>query len=341
MAARRMRLITNTKGRTRLAGPVYRLNRRLGANGRFRLPVIRALQRRRRFRDAGRGTGGERVPRLVSVGECIVELFGDIESGYRLRFEGAAVEMAKRMRGHLGADWSIDLFTALGDDFYSQKIVDDLVASGVGTSPIFKVAGRNVGLSLVGDPGERGPRVTNWRSQSAARLMADDVDALAAAFADADLIFASGAAFAILAPRARGRLLKALHRARNGGARIVLYPLEWPDLWTSRRVLGSAINTIATVADAVFTPSVGEHSVFGDASAEAIAARYHTWGVEEVLLQSREHGVFLSTRGGGRWIEAGPGQQSDDLNSGYLAARLSGLEPEAAARRLFGQVHRG
>jgi 2-dehydro-3-deoxygluconokinase len=271
---------------------------------------------------------------LVSVGECIVELFGDIESGYRLSFAGAALDMSKLLRAQLGADWSVDLLTALGDDIYSQNLVDDLSERGIGTSHLLKVPGRTIGLSLVGDPGDNGPLITNWRGQSAGRFMADDVAALADGFDGADVIFVSGVAFAILLPRARGRLLKALHRARQAGARIVLYPLEWPDLWTSDRVLGSAINSIATIADTVFTASAGERSVFGDPDAEAVATRYRAWGVEDVLVRNHDRGVFLSSPAGGRWVDVDTSPGGDHLNSAYLAARAGGASPEDAAAQL-------
>lgn len=276
----------------------------------------------------------EAVPRFVSIGECIVELFGDAENGYRLSFQGAASEIARSIRRQLDTEWSVELVTALGDDVYSQRIVDDLSAAGVGTDHVLRVAGRNIGLRLAGDPGPNGPLVTSWRDQAAARLLAEDLDALGRSLSGADAIFVSGGAFAILAPRARGRLLKVLDRARASGARIVLLPLEWPDLWTSDRVLGSAINCVASLADFVFTASAGERAVYGDANAEAVAARYRDWGVEEILVRKYDQGVFISTPAGQHWVDADTTPGSDHLNSAYLAARLQGLAPEAAAGRM-------
>src|SRR5690349_14363978 len=103
------------------------------------------------------------VPRFVSVGEVIVELAGDVRSDFRLSFAGAAGEMAKQMRARLGPDWTIDLFTAMGEDIYSQRIVEDLAASGVGISHVLKVPGRNVGPSVR----DAGAGVTSWRAQAA------------------------------------------------------------------------------------------------------------------------------------------------------------------------------
>ena len=245
------------------------------------------------------------MPRFVSVGEAIVELSGDVDRGYRFSFKGAALEMAREMRARLDASWSVDFFTALGDDIYSQMLVDDLARAGVGIGAVLKVPGRTIGLSLVGEPGEAGPLVTHWRSHAAAKLMAEDSGTMAEAFAGVDLIYVSGGAFAILLPRARGRLLKALHRARLAGSRIVLAPHEWADQWTSRRVRGSAINAIAMVADVVLTDADAERATFGDGDAALIATRYRAWGADEVIVRS-------------------------GLNSDYLAARAMGASREDA-----------
>jgi 2-dehydro-3-deoxygluconokinase len=279
-------------------------------------------------RDA-EGWTEDRVPRFVSVGEVIVELFGDKAGGYRFSVQGAASDTARGVRTQIGADWKVGLFTALGDDIYSQLVVDDLATSGIEIGHVLKIGGRSIGLSLV-EATRDGPRVTNWRSVSAARVMADDPAAMAAAFDGAKAIHVSGGAFAILQPRARGRLLKALHVARQAGAWIVLAPHEWPDMWTSRRVMGSAINAAAMVADAVFTVSPGETATYGEARAEAVATRYHDWGVAEVLVDTQGDRLYFSTPAGGRWLEVGKGE-SAAATVAYLASRLQGAPPDAAA----------
>jgi 2-dehydro-3-deoxygluconokinase len=239
------------------------------------------------------------MPRFVSVGEAIVELWGDVERGYRFSYRGAALETARRIRADLDASWSVDFFTALGDDIYSQMLVDDLARAGIGIGAILQVPGRTIGLRVAGEPGEDGPVATNWRSHAAAKLMAEDPATMAEAFVGADLIYVSGAAFAILLPRARGRLLKALHRARLGGSRIALAPHEWPDQWTSRRVQGSAINAMAMVADIVLTDAEAEGAIFGDGDADAVAARYRDWGAHEVFARDGLHTAYLAPRAKG------------------------------------------
>lgn len=270
--------------------------------------------------------------RFVSVGECFLELFGDSDTGYKLHYAGFAPELARLVRGQLGPEWSVDLFTALGDDLHSQRIVDELAGAGVGIDHILKVPGRTVGLSLVDEHAEDGPVETNWRGLVAARQMADDAGALHDALADAEVIHVTGSAFGILPPRGRGRLLRALDNARRGGAHFVFAPHEWPSVWTSARVMGSTINAVATIADTVFTAVPDERAVFGDDTAEAVAGRYHEWGVAEVLVREyAPSGMVLSVADGIRRFALGAEAKADMRNARYLAARAEGATPEVAA----------
>lgn len=273
------------------------------------------------------------MPRFVSVGEVIVELAGDVTAGYRFSLQGLALETALGVRPLLGDEWTVELFTALGDDPYSQRVVDGLAAANVGLDHVAKVVGRRIGLRIV-EANEDEVVTTNWRMHAAARVMAEDPAAMAQAFADASMIHVSGAAFAILQPRARGRLMKALHRARQAGSRIVLAPHEWPDQWTSRRIQGSAISAIAMVADAVMTVSAQERMIFGVSTVEEMAARYHECGVEEVLVGADGRGTFLSSPAGGLWV----GPKAENFDAAYLAARATGASAEDAAAAVSRKV---
>lgn len=257
--------------------------------------------------------------RFVSVGECVVELTGGRRGGYQFGLAGQVRDMAILMRGRLGPEWSVDLFTALGDDHHSQLIIDGLRGQRIGIGSILKIAGRNVGLVM--REGSESKTIASWRGQAAARWMADDVDLLARAFDGADVIFVSGAAFAILMPRGRGRLLKALHRARLAGTRIALAPHEWPELWTSLRVMGSAVNSISMVADIILTNLAAETSLYGDATPDAVAARYVEWGATEIFIRLAPDRAFVGGDATVGPFTLDPSSQVDGVGAAYLAAR--------------------
>src|SRR3569833_4299804 len=190
------------------------------------------------------------MSRFVSVGECMIEMSGGDEGAYRLGYAGDTLNTAWYARARLPEDWAVDYVTARGDDLYSQQMVDFFADNGIGIGHIQKIEGRRPGLYLIHQAaGDR--HFSYWRGQSAAKLMADRPPALHAALAGAEIAYFSGISLAILNARGRGKLMRAIHLARQGGARVAFDPTERPLLWTSARVMGSTITAAATLADIV------------------------------------------------------------------------------------------
>ena len=292
------------------------------------------------------------MPRFVSVGECMVEMSEDGSGLYRLGYAGDTLNTAWYARARLPQDWDVDYVTALGDDLYSQQMVEFMADAGIGTDHLQKVEGRRPGLYLIHqEDGDR--HFTYWRGQSAARPLADIPDFLEGALAGAHIAYFSGISLAILHPRGRGTLMRALHLARLGGARIAFDPNERPALWTSPRVMGSTITAAAILADVVLPTFPDEAALFGDISPEAVAERYLSWGAEEVVVKNGAEPAFVATRESQGWVAPRPGARSidptgagDSFNGAYLSARAQGaspLEAAAAAHALAAQViaHRG
>ncbi len=293
------------------------------------------------------------MKRFVSVGECMIEMSGGEDGNYRLGYAGDTLNTAWYARASLPDDWQVDYVTALGDDLYSQQMVEFFDANGIGIGHIQKVENRRPGLYLI-HQAEGDRHFTYWRGQSAAKFLAEDAAGLEAAFTGAALAYFSGITLGILAPRARGRLLKALHRAREAGARIAFDPNERPVLWTSPSVMASTISVAAIVADVVLPTFPDEQALFGDASPEAVAARYLDWGAEEVVVKNGGEPAYIAWAGGGSAtvapppgaVSVDPTGAGDSFNGAYLAARALGAPPPEAAVRahaLAGRVigHKG
>lgn len=288
----------------------------------------------------------------MSIGECMIEMSGGEAGMYRLGYAGDTLNTAWYARALLGADWAIDYVTALGDDLYSNEMRGFLDAHGIGTGHIQQIKGRRPGLYLIHQAG--GDRhFTYWRDSSAARLMAEDGAALDRALEGADLVYFSGITLAILNPRARGRLVKAIIRARDKGARVAFDPNLRPALWSSQRVMKSMLTVGAGIADIVLPTHSDEAPVFGDADPDATATRYLDLGVAEVVVKNGASPAVIATRDERHTIAApipaalvdttGAG---DSFNGAYLTARLAGqglADSAAAAHRIAGVVigHRG
>ena len=278
------------------------------------------------------------MPRFVSVGECMIEMSGGESGQYRLGYAGDTLNTAWYARARLPQDWDVDYVTALGDDLYSQQMVDFFAENGLGIGHIQKIEGKRPGLYMIHQAdGDR--HFTYWRGQSAAKLMADQPGVLNDALAGADIAYFSGISLAILNARGRGKLMKAIHLARQAGARVAFDPNERPLLWTSPKVMGSTINAAATIADIVLPTFPDEAALFGDASPEAVAQRYLSWGAEEVVVKNGAEPAYVASRESSGWVAPQPGAKSvdptgagDSFNGAYLAARAQGASPlEAAA----------
>src|SRR3569623_1576120 len=233
------------------------------------------------------------MKRFVSVGECMIEMSGGDDGQYRLGYAGDTLNTAWYARARLPEDWAVDYVTALGDDLYSQQMVDFFAENGIGIGHIQKIEGRSPGLYLI-HQAEGDRHFTYWRGQSAAKLMADNPPALNVALAGAEVAYFYGISLAILNARGRGKLLRAIHLARQGAARVAFAPNERPLLWTSARVMGSTITAAATLADIVLPTFPDEAALFGDAYPEAVAERYLGWGAEEVVVKNGAEPAFVA-----------------------------------------------
>ncbi|WP_244640213.1 sugar kinase [Devosia pacifica] len=276
--------------------------------------------------------------RFVSIGECMIEMSGGEERQYRLGYAGDTLNTAWYMRALLGDDWQVDYCTALGSDRYSADIRNFLEANHIGTTHIQTIESRRPGLYLIHQ--EAGDRhFTYWRDNSAAKLLADDRDALSRALHGADIVYFSGITMAILAPRARGRLIGAIVAARDAGARIVFDPNIRPALWSSQRVMGSILTAAATIADIVLPTHSDEVPVFGDKNAEQTAERYLELGVEEVVVKDGSGPALAVSHSGRSEVPAEKVETvvdatgaGDSFNAAYLASRVAGASLEDALK---------
>lgn len=282
----------------------------------------------------------------------MIEMSGGEDRLYRLGYAGDTLNTAWYMRALLGEDWSVDYFTGLGQDRYSGDIRAFLEANRIGTRHIRTVPERRPGLYMIHQEG--GDRhFTYWRDTSAAKLLAEDKNALHAAVEGAAMVYFSGITLAILAPRARGRLLGSIVKARDNGARIAFDTNLRPALWSSPRVMASVLTAAASLCDIVLPTHTDEAPLFGDRSIDDTADRYLELGVEEVVVKDGPGEALIATAADRVRVAPAPARNvvdatgaGDSFNGGYLSARLAGkslVEAAEAGHRVAGIVigHKG
>ncbi|MGL4234697.1 sugar kinase [Tabrizicola sp.] len=277
--------------------------------------------------------------RFLSIGECMVEMAATGDGLFRQGFAGDTFNTAWHARHALGPDWTVSYFTTVGDDGVSERMLAFMRQEGIDISRIRQLDGRTPGLYLVElKDGERS--FIYWRGTSAARALTDDEAALEAAVAEADAVYFSGITLAILAPEARVRLLTVLARAKARGTLVAFDSNIRPRLWPDEAAMRAAIRAAARVVTLALPTVPDETALFREADASTVAARYAADGVEEVVVRAGADAALVVWPAGRALVAptatvvpvdtTGAG---DSFNGTYIATRLSGDGPEAAAHK--------
>ncbi|WP_116365837.1 sugar kinase [Parahaliea mediterranea] len=282
-------------------------------------------------------------PRVAAIGECMLELSGEPGQGASrnlcLGYGGDTLNTAVYL-ARLGI--AADFVTALGDDSHSQWLISRWRAEGVGTDQVFRLPGRVPGLYMIDtDPdGER--HFSYWRSAAPARELFDDagrVDALRQALLQRHLVYFSGISLSLYPEAGRERLFALLAELRAGGVQVGFDGNYRPAGWTDSALARAAFTRACEHADIVLPTFDDENALFGDRIPEATLARIAASGASEIVLKQGPAGCHVWHRGEALWVPAQTVERpvdttaaGDAFNAAYLAARLQGKPPEAAAR---------
>ncbi|MHC2219039.1 sugar kinase [Rhizobium leguminosarum] len=276
--------------------------------------------------------------RFLSIGECMVELSQAGDGLLRKGFAGDTFNTAWYVRTCLAADWSVDYFTALGDDAMSDEMLAFIDTSGIGTSLIRRIRGRTPGLYMINlKDGERS--FSYWRDSSAARSLAADPDRLREAVESAAVIYFSGITLAILPHEDAETLLAEVRRAKAAGKLVVFDPNIRPRLWSSYDVMHTTISEGARSSVLVMPSFDDEAAHFGDDSIEATIHRYRALGAVDIVVKNGADGVTLNFAGEQTFVPAEKVKKvvdttsaGDSFNGAFLARYLEAGDAPAAAR---------
>ncbi|MFB2550583.1 sugar kinase [Ensifer soli] len=276
--------------------------------------------------------------RLLSIGECMVELMQAEGDLMRKGYAGDTFNTAYYARMVLPSDWQVDYVTAVGTDVVSDEMLAFIRSTGVGTQWIRRIEGRTPGLYMIHlKNGERS--FSYWRSASAARLLADDADALRSAVEASDVVVFTGITLAILAAGAAETLLAEMRRAKAAGKTVAFDPNIRPRLWDDPAHMRAAITEGARAATLVLPGFDDEAAHFGDADVEATVARYRGLGVRDVVVKDGAKGVTLAIGDAAPLLlPAEPVETvvdttsaGDSFNGAFLARLVTGAPPAEAA----------
>jgi 2-dehydro-3-deoxygluconokinase len=286
--------------------------------------------------------------RIIAIGECMVELAPAGDGLFAMGYAGDTFNTAWYLRRLLPAADAVSYLTAVGSDAMSDQMLAFMVGEGIDTGHVQRLTDRSVGLYLIRlANGERS--FAYWRSNSAARLLAEDTARLTDALAGAGLAYLSGITLAILSADARSRLLDALSQARAMGTVVAFDPNIRPALWPDAATMRAALTEAGTVADIVLPSFEDEARHFGDADPEATAQRYAEGGAGLVVVKDGPNPIVTRQDGAMRWHPVAEPEAKaidttaagDSFNAGFLTAHLAGRslsEAVAAGSALAARV---
>jgi 2-dehydro-3-deoxygluconokinase len=281
------------------------------------------------------------MPKVASIGECMIELRHRGERELELAYGGDTLNFAVYLaRLSRGRGVAVDYVTALGEDPYSDAMLAMWRGEGVGCDLVARLPGRLPGLYTIRTDAHGERTFTYWRSASAARdvLQGAHGSRIAEQLAGYDLLYLSGITLSILDPAQRERLMALADAIRTRGGRVVFdnnfRPAGWPDRDEARAVFDRMLRRV----DIALPTLDDDQALFGVEDVSDCARRLHDLGVAEVVVKLGAKGCRLSSSGRTADVPAervarvvDSTAAGDSFNAGYLAGRLAGLEPEAAA----------
>lgn len=281
--------------------------------------------------------------RVITVGEATVELARGSDGRFALACGGDTFNTAIYL-ARAGLD--VGHATALGDDPYSTGILALATAEGVATDLIVSVAGRRPGLTLIDIDNAGKRRLHHWREEAPARELFELADwaKIADGMLSARLIYFSGITLSLYSNAGLGRFFAIIELARKQGAKIAFdgnfRPHGWKgDLARARAVFLEALKRID-----IALPAYDDEAVlWGDPSPEATVDRLSAFGIAEIVVKNGPNSALVAVGGQRDFVPVPVVVEpvdttavGDSFNAGYLAARLSGEGPVAAA----GAAHR-
>lgn len=276
------------------------------------------------------------MPRAVAIGECMLELTRQGDGLWEMRHGGDSFNVATYLAR---SGVPVAYLTALGADTFSDDMRAAWAAEGIDLSLVATVPDRVPGLYAIETDASGERSFTYWRDRSAVRALFEsaDIDRLLAEAAGCDLLYLSGITLSLFDEAGQHRLADLAQAVRSRGGRVAFDSNYRPRGWASADAARAAIGAFAPLVDIALPTLEDEVSLFGDADADACVRRWLRTGASLVVVKQGPLGALLAAPDGkaliatdGIVLPRDTTGAGDSFNGAFLAALLSGAEPQKA-----------
>ncbi|MES2675547.1 MAG: sugar kinase [Pseudomonadota bacterium] len=239
-----------------------------------------------------------------------------------------------------------DYVTNLGEDPYSQQIMQRIASENIGTGMIQTLAGRSPGLYIIRNTPDGEREFFYWRKEAPARDLFATHEASENLFQKlrlCDCVYLSGITLAIIGEQSRKHLIDVLARLRTLGVTIAFDSNYRPRLWSNPQEAQHAMLAIMQHTDIALLTLDDELLLWGDDTIEGCKARYENCALRELILKRGAEDAVLITANSQIHVPVPPVANvidttgaGDTFNAGYLAARLQNASMEDAAKQGIG-----
>lgn len=281
---------------------------------------------------------------IAVIGECMIEL--SIKNDSTTRSFGGDTLNTSVYLSRLLKNRSFDLqyVTALGTDPFSQNMIDAWQKENIKTDLVQRMANKMPGLySIVTDAtGERS--FYYWRNDAAAKfwLKTDETQRICQEISKCDYVYLSGISIAILDAESILKLLVLLKVVKSNGGKVIFDNNYRPRLWSSVEQARSVYADILAYTDIAFLTLDDEDLLWGKLPYEDVIERTKQYGVTEIVIKRGSESCIVDAKEGRFDIPANKIAKDkvvdttaagDSFGAGYLAARLTGADPEKSAKQ--------
>ncbi|WP_392561677.1 sugar kinase [Orbus sturtevantii] len=281
---------------------------------------------------------------IAIIGECMIELSIKQDSTSR-SFGGDTLNTSVYLARLLAQkQFAINYVTGLGTDPFSQEMVDAWQNEGIKTELVQRMANKMPGLySIVTDSaGERS--FYYWRNDAAAKfwLQTEQTADICEKIAQYDYVYLSGISIAILDSASILKLLDLLKKVKVNGGKVIFDNNYRPYLWSNIELARSVYADILACTDIAFLTLDDEDLLWDKVPYEQVIERTKQYGVTEIIIKRGSESCIVDAAEGRFEISANKIAKQliidttaagDSFSAGYLAARLTGSNPEKSAEQ--------